>query len=183
MFKQKDGHFNKIGLNEIVDLEKTMRLGLSGLLEFFQNRIYWNDGLNFEKIEYKARDGLIPHSNNLGGLQLFSVIPECECDGWNLEFGQCENQDDEDSQCITHGCECEYLEAAVNVLFKIEEIENERILVYVNVSGGNGDAPYFRMKYLSDIYENEIVAKDHGELIDLLKQESKKIICSLNSKY
>lgn len=166
-------HSYKIGLDEVVGLETAMREALKPLSDLIQDKAYWTDSKHLvETAEYKSRDGFIPHSHNCGGLMISLVVPKCESYSWGfLEFGECDGCDETGTECTgddekfpDHGGECGsdsegHLDAALRIFFKFEGLTDGVLSFYLNISGGNGDAPYFRSKHLADIFEAEFECK------------------------
>lgn len=157
--------FTKIGLNEVKGLEEVLRELVASIEAHLKDNIYWNE-CKFDQAEYQSRDGFIAHSHNHGGLELGVVIPKCEeYDFEFLEFGEC----DSDECDHDHSCDYEdegHLDAYLRIFFKFEGFceTTGKMKFYLELSGGNGDAPYFRTKYLADIFSIEFEAKDFKEL-------------------
>lgn len=158
----------KVGSQEIAGMHAAMSEVLAPLLAALKDRIYWDDNLGFGPAEYKSRDGFIPHSHNKGGLELHTVIPKCEEYNFGfLEFGECE--DCGEAQCGYHGQECGaesegHLDAAFRVWLKFEGFNADgRMEFYLVASGGNGDAPYFREKHFTTLFERSFTARTLAE--------------------
>ncbi len=159
----KEAHKSyKTGMHEIQGLEASMREALKPILKTLQDKIYWTKP-EFEPAEYKGRDGFIPHSHNLGGLQFHGVVPKCEeYDFGFLDFG------DHDEDCEVHkGEECScgesdgHLDAGLRIWLKFEGVDDESgdLKFYLVLAGGNGDAPYFHTKGEDTYFEVEFTSK------------------------
>jgi len=169
--KIEQGSSYKVGMDEIPGLEAAMREAFKPVVEHLQDLAYWNRETDAEKSEYKRRDGFIPHSHNCGGLEWSTVVPSCVKYEFDfLEFGECDEcgKADEypegDHQCGYKGFECAYeseghLDAKLRVWFKFEGLEDGTLKFYLYAGGGNGDAPYFRTKYETDLFEASFEAK------------------------
>lgn len=148
----------KIGLNEVEGLKEALFETIKPVQDALKNKIYWND-CSFEESEYKSRDGFIAHSHNHGGLELTVIIPKCEESYFGfLEFGECDDTEcDHESGC---GYEDEgHLDAKLRIWLKFEGLDDSgKLNFYIVLSGGNGDAPYFREKYSETIFEAEFSA-------------------------
>lgn len=86
------------------------------------------------------------------------TIPECEQRSWEfLEFGE------HDADCCSdQGCSLSdegHLDAHLRVWLKFEGFERGVMQFYLVVSGGNGDAPYFREKYQPTLFEASFSAR------------------------
>lgn len=161
----------KIGLDEIDGLQNAMTEVLAPVLEVIQDRVYW-DKLAFEPSEYHSRDGFIPYASNCGGMELTVIVPKCESQEFDfLRFGECdtcqelfeEAMEENALQCGYHGQECcseseGHLDAKLRVWLKFEGLENGVMNFYLVLSGGNGDAPYFREYAAKTIYESQFQA-------------------------
>lgn len=176
----------KIGMNEIEGLKESIEEALEPLKKVLKDKIYWGDKVEFESAEYLRRDGFIPHSHNYGGLQFYTVIPDCEASEWPfLEFGEvtdedledCSNEDEEESyrESLSSGG---HLDAALNIWFKFEGLNKEtnEMTFYLVASGGNNDAPYFRD--LPTLYESEFKATT----LEQVKAEGKKQVLKMIKK-
>ena len=156
--------FEKTGVNEVDGLKDAMHQAMTPILDLIKSKVYWNDSLELNDSEYKSRDGFIPHRHNCGGVELTLIIPKCEEYEFGfLEFGQC---DPEYCTCHTgendQGCELDIdgnNDAKLRVWLKFECIENGVMSFYLVLSGGNGDAPYFRETYSSTYFETEFNCK------------------------
>lgn len=175
----------KIGLNEVVGLEEAMELALKPILDHLNeiSRTWSGDGwFKFDTAEYKSRDGFIAHSHNLGGVMIESIIPKCgEYDFGFLEFGEYETDGLEDltESEIDSRRESEesegYLDAKLRIWLKLESLDDESLNFYLVMSGGNGDAPYFREKHqptlfeasfaCSSVFDLAITARPHVEAL------------------
>lgn len=164
----------KIGVDEIVGLKQAMMEVMAPIQASIKDRIYWSD-VDLGEAEYKSRDGFIAHSHNCGGIMIREVIPKCEeYDFGFLEFGECDmcgtaecvNDKGEPIQCGYKGMECAsesdgYLDAQLRIWLKFEGYDEEtgELSFYLYCGGGNGDAPYFRTKYESDLFEASFTCK------------------------
>lgn len=165
--------FEKIGVDEIEGLKPLLKSLMKPLQEHLKQDIYWDD-LKLDESEYKGRDGFIPHSDNHGGIELTVIIPYCEqYDFGYLEFGEMDPEYDEESQEADG-----HLDAKLRVWLKFEGIEEGKMNFWLYAGGGNGDAPYFRTKYETDIFETSFTAKTLTEL----KTNGKKAIQKLIKK-
>jgi len=160
----------KTGVDEIEGLSQSLNKLMAPLTQAIKDKIYWNDDLAPTPIEYKARDGFIPYSHNLGGLQLQTVIPHCEQYEFGfLDFGQCDECGD--IQCGYGGMECGaesegHLDANLRIWIKFEGIQNDGSLqFYFMIGGGNGDAPYFRVQHEATIFEETLNVKSIEDLM------------------
>jgi hypothetical protein len=150
----------KIGVDEIEGLKAAMIEVMKPVQASIKRRTYWSD-VELEEAEYKSRDGFIPHSHNCGGIQLDEVIPKCEESNFDfLEFGECD-----DEEC-NHEQECGYeseghLDAKLRIWLKFEGYDEEtgELSFWLYCGGGNGDAPYFRTQYETDIFEASFTCK------------------------
>lgn len=152
----------KIGMNEIKGLEKAMRDVIDPIRAALVDKMYWNEDLKFEQVEYVSRDGFWAHDDNFGGLQIQTVIPKCEEYNFDfIDFGEC---DCAENGCTDDGCLSEqdgHLDAALRIWFKFEGLNEKtgELSFYIYAGGGNGDAPYFRTKYEHDIFEASFTTK------------------------
>lgn len=183
----------KVGLNEVVGLERAVRIVLKPVQEFLKKEIYWDD-CEFKQSEYRSRDGFIPYSDNCGGLELRVIIPKChESDFQFLDFGDCEecqelfkkHADDKNDpkMCGRKGEDCSYdsegyLDAKLRVWLKFEGLSEGVMSFYLVLSGGNNDAPYFRESRSALYFESEFKAKTLTEF----KKKAKKHIAKLIKK-
>lgn len=167
-FELIDTGHHKVGLDEVNGLREALVEAFKPVLEALDAKLYWHDELGWDSLEYKSRDGFIPYSHNHGGLEIQLVIPKCEAGEFPyLEFGECDECDysKEDGLCGYNGQECgseseNYLDAAFRLIVKFEGIEEDGSLnFYINLCGGNGDAPYFRVNHLADVYDAEFSSK------------------------
>ena len=162
----------KIGMNEVVGLREALVETFKPVRDALRESAYWDRELEFEDAEYKSRDGFIPHSHNCGGLMLCMHVPYCEKYefeylSWNEcdECGDAEKYPDGGHRCGFEGIECGYesdgqLDAYIRIWFKFEGInEDGELEFYINASGGNEDAPYFRVKHLPDLFEASFTCK------------------------
>jgi hypothetical protein len=184
----------KIGLDEINGLEKAMTDVLKPVLEHIQDRVYWDNPLKFEPSEYLSRDGFIPHRSNCGGMELVVIVPKCEEHDFSfLGFGDCGyceelavknelNSHGEIAACGYGGQECSsdsegHLDAKLRVWLKLEPLDENGVMhFYLVLSGGNGDAPYFREKASSTYFESEFEAKSIAEFKRVAAKHIAKLI-------
>lgn len=170
--KINKGDSYKVGMNEVIGLEAAMRETIKPVLDTIKNRLYWNESLDFEPVEYKSRDGFIPHSHNLGGLQLWTVIPKCEEYNFSfLTFGDYDSDYDYDG-------DSDHLDAGLRIWFKLDSVDNDTLNFYLVMAGGNGDAPYFRTKYEETYFEAEFSCKS----VNGVKKAANKHIKALIKK-
>jgi hypothetical protein len=158
----------RIGVQEIEGLEAAMREAFKPIQDLLSEKIYWSKVWP-QNVEYKSRDGFIVNSHNCGGLRVFEVVPKCEEHDWNcLEFG--ESEVDEQGEYDDTDCD-----AALNIFFKFEGYDEDTgaLSFYLNFSGGNKDAPYFRD--IPTIFEREWTCKS----VAGLKRASNKHIKAL----
>ena len=186
----KEYPFSKVGLNEVVGLKDAMTQVLIPVIDSLKNLIYWQDKIEFTSSEYTARDGFIPYASNCGGLELTLIIPKCEeYDFGFLEFGDCEecqnttklDRDGCTERCGYKGQDCSSesegcLDAKLRIWLKFEGIDGGIMGFYLVMSGGNGDAPYFREKYSSTYFESEFTAKSIAEFKIKAKQHIAKLL-------
>jgi len=161
----------KIGINEVEGLRETMTTLMKPVQAALKENVYWND-VDLDQAEYKSRDGFIANSHNYGGITINLVIPKCEEYEFSyLEFGECDTPEECEDECI---CECEgHLDAALNIWFKFEGLNKDGSAdFYLCLHGGNGDAPYFRTKYSTDIFGTEFQATG---ILDLQSKAQKHI--------
>lgn len=164
----------KCGVDEIVGLKQAIKDAFTPIVQAVQRNVYWIDSVKdqcVDALEYKSRDGFIPHSHNCGGLELSIVLPKCEEYDWSaVEFGECDGCNADCSKCMrdeadsSGECMSEvdgHLDARLRVILKFEGIDevDGSLRFYINACGGNGDAPYFRIGHLSDLYEAEFSCK------------------------
>lgn len=160
---KKTYEFEKIGLNEVIGLKVAMEEVLQPIVNHLERSIHWIDDLKFSETEYRSRDGFIPYESNCGGMELCEIIPKCEEYNFSfLEFGECDECNGE-TQCGYEGMECAgdsegHNDAKLRVWLKFEGIENGIMSFYLVLSGGNGDAPYFREKSSTTYFESEFKA-------------------------
>lgn len=185
----------KIGINEVLGLKNRMFKILKPVQKAIKDKAYWNS-VSIEESEYLRRDGFIPHSHNCGGLEIQLVVPKCEeYDFGFLEFGECDicgtpecvDKNGESIQCGYEGEECAsecdgHLDAKLRVWFKFEGIENGKMNFYLYMGGGNGDAPYFRVRSETTIFEAEFSAKTLAELEQKSKRHIKKLLKTIGEK-
>lgn len=170
------GNSYKCGMNEVVGLREAIAEAFKPVLEVLRSNAYWYEELDFDDVEYLSRDGFIPHSHNKGGLMIGLHVPKCEeYDFSFLEFGECDGCNKDCNRCCgaiddpkdpdyNHGechSECDnQLGAYLRIWFKFEGInEDGELEFYINACGGNGDAPYFRVEHLTDLFDASFTAK------------------------
>jgi hypothetical protein len=185
----KDAHNSyKIGIDEIVGLSSAMREVFKPIQSALKEKMYWSD-VEVLPTEYKSRDGFIPYSHNCGGIEISEIIPECESyDFQFLEFGEwdgthyCDGKDTENCDC-PFSQDGEY-DALLRILFKFEGIDEEtkKLKFYLNVCGGNNDAPYYRLKYLPDIFEAEFTASSVAGIKRAASKHVQKILKLIEGK-
>lgn len=151
------GDSYKLGMNEVVGLKAALTEVFEPVRDVLRNKAYWEDELQPNDLEYKSRDGFIAHSHNCGGLELSLHVPECESSNWScLEFGEHDENCCSDSGCNNDG----ELDAYLRIILKFEGINADgEMEFYINASGGNNDAPYFRVSELPDLFEASFTAK------------------------
>lgn len=135
----------KVGMNEVVGLEQAIRNAFQPIQEELKKHVYW-DEVDMEPVEYTGRDGFTPYSHNHGGLAIDLILPECESYDFSyIEFGE---RDCTENGCDENECTCDSdgeLDARLRIWFKFEGInEAGELEFYIDMSGGNHDAPYFR---------------------------------------
>lgn len=167
--KIKQGVY-KVGINEVEGLKEAMTAAMRPAQEFLKELIYWND-CKIEETEYLSRDGFLAYAENCGGVQIMVVIPKCEEYEFDfLEFGECDDSEcDHEVECMT---EAEgHLNAKLRIWLKFEGIKDDEMHFYLYAGGGNGDAPYFRVKYEATVFESEFTAKSIAEFRLAAKRE------------
>lgn len=164
----------KLGMNEVVGLRGALAKALEPVRAYVADRAYWTE-VKFEDAEYKSRDGFIANRDNCGGLFVDIIVPKCEGDSFPcLEFGECDGCNEDCSKCTADEedssgeCMSEtegHLDARLRVWLKFEGInEDGEMEFYLNACGGNGDAPYFRVGNLADLFEADFTAKSVAEV-------------------
>lgn len=152
----------KLGVNEVVGLKEALTETIQPIVEVLKDKAYWAD-VTPSELEYNSRDGFIPHSHNKGGVEISFVVPSVEqysfcflefgeCDGCNEDCTKCTATEDGSRECIAEidG----HLDALLRIIIMFEGINDDgKMEFYINVCGGNGDAPYFRLNHLSDLFE------------------------------
>lgn len=155
----KEYSFSKVGLDEVDGLKDALQAVIAPIQESIKDRIYWSE-VDVHESEYKARDGFIPYSSNCGGLEICEIIPKCEEHDFGfLEFGEYEC---EGNGCEVDNCQCDsegHLDAKLRVWLKFEGIENGTMQFWLYCGGGNGDAPYFRTRNETTVFEASFEAK------------------------
>jgi hypothetical protein len=181
----------KCGVDEVAGLKRAMGEAMLPVLKHLNALESWSgDGwFKFSEAEYKSRDGFRANSSNCGGVLIESVIPKCgEYDFDFLEFGEYSErepgQSDEDYDSQRDSEECDgHLDAALRIWFKFEGFSDEgKMQFYVNASGGNGDAPYFRTQHLTDFFEASFECKTLAELKRKAAPVMRKLIKELGGK-
>jgi hypothetical protein len=181
----------KLGLNEVVGLKDALAKVMAPVLKHLQSKVYWSE-LELEEAEYKGRDGFIPNRDNCGGLILDLVIPKCEgyefdflefgeCDGCNHDCSKCTAEENSSGECMaeTDG----HLDARLRIWLKFEGINDDgEMEFYLNACGGNGDAPYFRIKNLGDLFQAEFTAKSVAGIQRAASKHIQKLLKKLGSK-
>lgn len=180
----------KLGMNEVVGLKGAMATVFKPVQDVLKEKVYW-DNCELDEVEYKGRDGFIPHSHNRGGLMIGIHVPKCESYEFDfLEFGECEDCDysKEDGLCGYKGQECAsesegHLDAYLRIWFKFEGIDDEgNLQFYINACGGNGDAPYFRVEHLTDLFEASFTCKSLAGLKRAASKHIKALVKLIESK-
>jgi hypothetical protein len=156
----------KVGINEVEGLKAALESVLKPVQSTLKNKVYWNE-CEFSSAEYLSRDGFSANKDNCGGIILDLVIPSCE--GYEfpfLEFGECDGCNEDCSACRADDpngkgeCCSEsdgHLDARLRIWLKFEGIDQDtgKLKFYLNASGGNGDAPYFRPHSQPTLFEAE----------------------------
>lgn len=164
--------YSKIGFNEVSGLGPAMMQAMKPVLEFIQKKIYWGNIKEYtSEAEYVSRDGFSAYSHNLGGIIISFTAPKCEADSFPfLIFGDVEesereeNMTDEDWENYCESVDSDgHLDYHFRLFFKLEEVSDNELKFYINVSGGNNDAPYFRN--IPTLYENEFTASSLAEVV------------------
>jgi len=162
----KDAHRSyKVGVDEIVGLKAAMQSAMAPIRALLRDKAYWDRELSFSDLEYKSRDGFSPYAHNCGGVEMGLHVPECEKYDFDfLEFGEwdgehyCDGTDKENCEC-PYGVDGEY-DAYLRIILKFEGIDDDGSFnFYLNISGGNNDAPYFRVSKMPDLFEAEFSCK------------------------
>lgn len=168
-FKIEMNRSYKLGMNEVVGLREAMIKAFKPIVDALQEKTYWHENLKSEDAEYTSRDGFIANSDNRGGLIIDLVLPSCERMSFDhlVEFGECDGCNDDCSACTSQpnsSGECmaeveNYLDARLRIWFKFEGVTDDgKLQFYINACGGNGDAPYFRIENLTDLFEASFTA-------------------------
>lgn len=180
--KPSNTYCYKYGLDEMPSLKSEMIRSLNPIKKILEDRIYWTDSINLKNVEYKGRDGFIPYKDNCGGIEIMQIIPMCElhkfnfiprteCD-YSFTGCQCENT------CVCdkeHECD-EHCDHKLRIWFKFEGLDNKgNGQFWLYCGGGNGDAPYFRVKHEEDIFEHSFKAKNVADF----KIKAKKAVSKL----
>ncbi len=157
VLKIVQGDSYKIGVDEVIGLRSAMESVMEPIRDLIRHKAYWNNQLEFNELEYKSRPGFIPNSHNYGGVELDLIVPECESSEWScLEFGEAEINPDTNELYDNDG----ELDAYLRIILKFEGIDSEgNMKFYLNVCGGNNDAPYFRISSLPELFEAEFMCK------------------------
>lgn len=180
----------KVGVDEIAGLKAIMVKLMTPVKEVISEHVHWSD-VELQEAEYKSRDGFIAYNSNCGGIQIVEVIPKCEESSFDyLGFGECDdcNELSEEAlhenalQCGYNGQECSgdsegHLDAAIRIWLKFEGINSENEMeFYLVLSGGNEDAPYFRVKYLPTLFETSFKCKTLKQLEKIGAKEIAKLL-------
>jgi hypothetical protein len=179
----------KLGMHEVVGLREAMAKAFEPVRALVQERVYWSE-VEFKDAEYKSRDGFIPNKDNCGGVMIDLVIPKCEESSFSfLEFGECDGCNEDCSVCMAtlpdSSGECmseseNHLDARLRIWFKFEGINDDGNLeFYINACGGNGDAPYFRIGNLADVFEAQFTAKSVAGIQRAASKHIKALIKAL----
>jgi hypothetical protein len=165
----------KLGMDEVMGLRSAMIKAFQPVLDVINDKVYWGP-VKFEDAEYKSRDGFRANSSNCGGIVIDLIIPKCEeCEFDYLEFGEY----DCGEFCSESECTCDQdggLDARLRIWFKFEGLEDGTLNFYINACGGNGDAPYFRIGNLSDIFEATFTAKSIEGISRAASKHVKKLL-------
>lgn len=154
----------KVGVDEVVGLKTAMQKVMQPVADALGEIQSWGDRdwFKLEELEYKSRDGFSAHSHNHGGIEISSVIPECgQMDFPMLAWpeytpsdkGMSEDAQDEERE--TEAVEG-YLDSHLRIILKFEGIDETtgHLTFYINACTCD-EAPYFRLKYSSDLFESE----------------------------
>jgi hypothetical protein len=171
--KINQGDSYKVGVDEVVGLERVMRHVLKPLLGALNDANSWSgDGwVKFDKAEYKSRDGFIPYAENCGGVLIDGVIPSCGISDFpGIEGNEFEPSSptltDDEYQAELESAEGEgHLDSHLRVFFKFEGFDDKgHMKFYLNAAYSN-EAPYFRHhKHSVDLFEVEFTASTLVEL-------------------
>lgn len=170
MFKIINKDSYKIGVDEIEGMKEAMRDVLQVFVKALPKEIA--EIGHFDEAEYKSRPGFIPNSNNKGSIEWYAIVPKCyEYSAPKLlEFGECDGSQDCDNDCICYNDGL--LDAKLRVWLKYEGGN----AFYLVMSGGNGDAPYFREKDQPVLFEKEFTANSLEELKTKGKEAVREMI-------
>ena len=180
----------KIGVDEVEGMQTALVAAFTPVRDRIRSKAYWDENLEFNSLEYKSRDGFIANSHNCGGLELTLHVPNCEQYDWGfLEFGECDGCADDGESCLgddskypENGGECGYqadghLDSYLRIILKFEGFnEAGEMEFYINVCGGNNDAPYFRVKHLPDLLEGSFTCKTLKQIGMKAKPHVKRIL-------
>lgn len=167
----KQGNSYKIGMNEVVGLRDAMIKALKPLQVALQDAQSWGsaeDWFPMDDAEYKSRDGFIPHSHNLGGIQINQVIPECgQCDFTKLDFPEYSPSSDDLTEA-EQDAEREsesgdgLLDSHLRIWLKLEAVDQlsdgNCLMKFYLVASTCDEAPYFRHRTSRDLFESEFQA-------------------------
>lgn len=171
----RDSH--KIGLDEIEGLTPILNNLFKPLLNEISEHTYWIDNLteHLDESEYKSRDGFMAYDHNCGGLDLTLVLPKCEMYSFEyVDFGECWEPDDSDME--DHECD-EHCDAKLRIWLKFEGLDEAGTLnFYLYMGGGNGDAPYFRVKDEQTYFETQFEAKTLNQVTKNGKKAVNKLL-------
>jgi hypothetical protein len=183
--KIDQGNSYKIGLDEIVGLKDVLNEVIKPLVDHLNEQQSWTspDWFQVECAEYKSRDGFIPHSDNLGGLVVAAIIPECgQGDFPMCSFPEFEPSSDNltdeeiDAERESDGANG-YLDSYLRIFLKLESIDPEtgEMKFYINACTCD-EAPYFRLKYSSDLFESEFTVTSFKQLRTVGAKHINKLI-------
>lgn len=184
----------KLGMNEVEGLREAIAESFKPVRDALREKVYWGDQLKFENVEYKSRDGFIPYSHNCGGLAIDLIIPKCEEYSFGfIEFGECDGCSDDNESCTgddskypEYSGQCRYesegyLDARLRIWFKFEGInEDGELEFYLNASGGNYDAPYFRS--IPTVFEASFTCKSVKGLKRAAAKHVKALVAMIEGK-
>lgn len=168
----------KIGVDEVAGLMDELKRVMSPIRDALNEKAYWAE-IDFDSLEYKSRDGFIPYSHNCGGVELGLQVPECESLDWGfLEFGELTEEYLRDDEPWENEGE---LDAYLRIILKFEGFDDAgNMQFYLNVSGGNNDAPYFRTAEMPDLFEAEFTCKKIEHIKMKARPYIRKILKMIN---
>lgn len=181
VLKPSAKHSYKIGVDEIEGLKEAMQSVMIPVRDALRAKAYWNESLDFGALEYKSRDGFIPYSHNFGGVEIGLIVPQCEEHDWGfLEFGELTEEYTRDEDPYENEGE---LDAYLRIILKFEGFDDSgNMQFYLNVSGGNNDAPYFRVSNLPDLFEAEFTCRTVKGLKRVSSKHIKNIVNLISDK-